>query len=41
MRAPFRHHSGVFPAARTVMAGFDVHGYALAIAGLRSLVAKG
>ena len=39
-REPFRHHSWISPAARAVMAGFGVHGYALAIAGLHSLAAK-
>ena len=33
-REPFRHHSYLSPAARAVMAGFGVAGYALAIAGL-------
>jgi 3-dehydroquinate dehydratase-2 len=33
-REPFRHHSFLSPAARAVMAGFGVAGYALAIAGL-------
>lgn len=36
-REPFRHHSYLSPAARAVMAGFGVHGYALAIAGLAAL----
>jgi len=39
-REPFRHHSWISPAARAVMAGFGVHGYALAIAGLQSLAEK-
>jgi len=34
MRAAFRHHSFLSPAARGVMAGFGVAGYELAIAGL-------
>ena len=33
-REPFRHHSWLSPVARGVMAGFGVHGYALAIDGL-------
>jgi len=33
-REPFRHHSYLSPAAKAVMAGFGVQGYALAIAGL-------
>lgn len=33
-REPFRHHSYISPAAKAVMAGFGVPGYALAIAGL-------
>jgi 3-dehydroquinate dehydratase-2 len=33
-REAFRHHSYISPAARAVMAGFGVNGYALAIAGL-------
>jgi len=37
-REPFRHHSYLSPAARAVMAGFGVHGYALAIAGLAAIV---
>ena len=36
-REAFRHHSYISPAARAVMAGFGVQGYALAIAGLASL----
>ncbi len=36
-REPFRHHSYISPAARAVMAGFGVQGYALAIAGLAGL----
>jgi 3-dehydroquinate dehydratase II len=36
-REPFRHHSWLSPVARGVMAGFGVHGYALAIDGLRLL----
>jgi 3-dehydroquinate dehydratase II len=35
-REAFRHHSYISPAARAVMAGFGVQGYALAIAGLAS-----
>ena len=37
-REPFRHHSWLSPVARGVMAGFGVNGYALAIAGLQSLL---
>ncbi len=33
-REAFRHHSYISPAARAVMAGFGVQGYALAISGL-------
>ena len=33
-RESFRHHSYISPAAKAVMAGFGVAGYALAIAGL-------
>jgi 3-dehydroquinate dehydratase-2 len=33
-REAFRHHSYISPAAKAVMAGFGVPGYALAIAGL-------
>ncbi len=36
-REAFRHHSLIAPAARAVMAGFGVNGYALAIAGLAQL----
>ena len=36
-REPFRHHSFISPAAKAVMAGFGVQGYALAVAGLASL----
>jgi 3-dehydroquinate dehydratase-2 len=36
-REAFRHHSCISPAARAVMAGFGVQGYALAIAGLAAL----
>jgi len=36
-REAFRHHSYISPAARAVMAGFGVQGYALAIAGLAGL----
>ena len=38
-REAFRHHSYISPAARAVMAGFGVNGYALAIAGLAGMVA--
>lgn len=33
-REPFRHHSYIAPAAKAVIAGLGVNGYALAIAGL-------
>ncbi len=36
-REAFRHHSYISPAAKAVMAGFGVKGYALAIAGLAAL----
>jgi 3-dehydroquinate dehydratase-2 len=36
-REAFRHHSYISPAAKAVMAGFGVQGYALAISGLASL----
>ena len=36
-REAFRHHSYSSPAARAVMCGFGVNGYALAIAALASL----
>ena len=36
-REPFRHHSYISPAAKAVMCGFGVSGYALAVAGLASL----
>ncbi len=38
-REAFRHHSYISPAAKAVMAGFGVNGYALAIAGLAGLQA--
>lgn len=39
-REAFRHHSYISPAAKAVMAGFGVNGYALAIAGLVQLTEK-
>lgn len=36
-REEFRHHSYISPAAKAVMCGFGVSGYALAIAGLAGL----
>ena len=39
-REAFRHHSYISPAAKSVMAGFGVQGYALAVAGLAGLVAQ-
>lgn len=38
-REAFRHHSYLSPAAKAVMAGFGVQGYALAIAGLAAMAA--
>lgn len=38
-REAFRHHSYISPAAKAVMAGFGVNGYALAVAGLAGLAA--
>jgi 3-dehydroquinate dehydratase-2 len=38
-REAFRHHSYISPAAKAVMAGFGVNGYALAVAGLAQLAA--
>jgi 3-dehydroquinate dehydratase-2 len=37
-REEFRRHSYVSQAARAVVCGFGIHGYALAIAGLAALV---
>ena len=36
-REAFRHHSYISPAAKAVMCGFGVSGYALAIAGLAGM----
>lgn len=36
-REPFRHHSYISPAARAVMCGFGVAGYAMAIYGLAGM----
>ena len=36
-RETFRHHSYISPAAKAVMAGFGVTGYALAVAGLAGM----
>ncbi len=36
-REAFRHHSYISPAAKAVMAGFGVNGYALAVAGLAGM----
>src|SRR5213592_4917682 len=36
-REPFRHHSWLSPVAKAVIAGFGVHGYPLAIAGLAQI----
>ena len=36
-REAFRHHSYISPAAKAVLAGFGVNGYALAIAGLAGI----
>jgi 3-dehydroquinate dehydratase-2 len=38
-REAFRHHSYISPAAKAVMAGFGVNGYALAVAGLAGMQA--
>lgn len=38
-REAFRHHSYISPAAKAVMGGFGISGYALAIAGLAGLQA--
>jgi 3-dehydroquinate dehydratase-2 len=39
-REEFRHHSYVSKAARAVVCGFGIEGYALAISGLAALVEK-
>ena len=39
-REPFRHHSWLSPAAKGIIVGFGVPGYALAIAGLKMLAEK-
>jgi 3-dehydroquinate dehydratase-2 len=39
-REPFRHHSWLSPAAKGIVVGFGVQGYALAIAGLKLLAEK-
>lgn len=36
-REAFRHHSYISPAAKAVMVGFGVNGYALAVAGLAQM----
>jgi 3-dehydroquinate dehydratase-2 len=36
-REAFRHHSFISPAAKAVMAGFGINGYALAVAGLAGM----
>jgi len=33
-REPFRHHSYISPVARSIVVGFGVHGYVLALRGL-------
>ena len=38
-REAFRHHSYISPAAKSVLAGFGVQGYALAVAGLAGIAA--
>ena len=38
-REEFRHHSFISPAAKAVMCGFGVNGYALAVAGLAGFAA--
>jgi 3-dehydroquinate dehydratase-2 len=39
-REPFRHHSFISPAARGIIVGFGVEGYALAIGALARLSGK-
>jgi 3-dehydroquinate dehydratase-2 len=39
-REPFRHHSWLSPAAKGIIVGFGVQGYALAIAGLQMVAEK-
>lgn len=39
-REPFRNHSWLSPAAKGIIVGFGVQGYALAIAGLKLLAEK-
>jgi 3-dehydroquinate dehydratase-2 len=39
-REEFRHHSYISKAARAVVCGFGIEGYALAISGLAALVEK-
>jgi 3-dehydroquinate dehydratase-2 len=36
-REPFRNHSWLSPVAKAILAGFGVHGYPLAIAGLAQI----
>jgi 3-dehydroquinate dehydratase-2 len=40
-REPWRHHSYVSFAAKAVICGFGIHGYALAIDGLAAMSGKG
>ena len=40
-REAFRHHSFISPAAKAVMAGFGINGYALAVAGLAGMQGTG
>jgi 3-dehydroquinate dehydratase-2 len=40
-REPFRHQSWLSPVAKGIVVGFGVHGYALALAGLKLLAEKG
>ena len=39
-REAFRHHSVIAPVAKATMAGFGIHGYALAIEALARMTAK-
>ena len=39
-REAFRHHSFIAEVAKATMAGFGIHGYALAIAGLAAMTGK-
>jgi 3-dehydroquinate dehydratase-2 len=39
-REPFRHHSYISPAARGIIVGFGVQGYAIAIDALMRLAKR-